>query len=52
MTYVIVKDHQTVVSAPFASFAAALDKANALYGDDIKAWMDLNLRIEENRPAM
>jgi len=52
MTYIIVKDRQTVVGAPFASFTAALQKANALFGDDVNAWMDLNLRVEENRIAM
>ena len=52
MTYIIVKDRQTVVGAPFASFAAALQKANAIFGDDVEAWMDLNLRVEENRSAM
>ena len=52
MSYIIVKDRQTVVGAPHASFAAALEKANSLFGDDVKAWMELNLRVEENRPAM
>jgi len=52
MTYIIVKDRKTVIGAPLASYIAALQKANALFGDDVKAWMDLNLRVEENRPAM
>lgn len=52
MTYIIVKDRKTVIGDPFASYTAALQKANALFGDDVEAWMDLNLRVEENRPAM
>ena len=41
MTYIIVKDRQTVVGAPFASFTAALHKANALFGDDVEAWLGM-----------
>ncbi len=52
MTYIIVKDRKTVIGAPFASYTAALQKANSLFGDDVEAWMDLNLRVEENRPVM
>ena len=50
MTYVIVKDCQTIIGPPHASFAAALDQANEQFGDCAKAWMKLNLRVEENRP--
>jgi len=50
MTYIIVKDRQTVVGAPHTSFTAALQQASDLFGDDMHQWMDLNLRVEENRP--
>ena len=50
MTYVIIKDRQTVIGAPHSSFAAALQQASNLFGDDVQQWMDLNLRVEENRP--
>ena len=49
MTYVIVKNQQTIVGAPFASFGAALQHASAEFGDDVRSWMDLNVRVEENR---
>ena len=51
MTYVIVKDTKTVVGTPFQSFTAALEQASRLFGDDVRQWMDLNLRIEEARSA-
>ena len=50
MTYIIVKDRQTVVGAPHSSFTAALEQATDMFGDDVQHWMDLNLRVEENRP--
>jgi hypothetical protein len=49
MTYVIVTGKRTVVSAPLASFADALDQAFATFGKDVPRWLDLNLRIEECR---
>ncbi len=49
MTYVIIKDRDTVVGSPFGSFAAALQRATDQFGDDVRHWMYLNLRVEENR---
>ena len=49
MTYVIVTGKSTVVSAPLASFADALDQAFTTFAKDVRRWLDLNLRIEENR---
>ena len=51
MTYVIVKDRKTIVGTPFPSFTAALEQASRQFGDDIRQWMKLNLRIEESRSA-
>ena len=50
MTYIIVKDRHTIIGSPFESFAEALEQASTLYGDDVEEWIDLNLRVEENRP--
>lgn len=50
MIYVVVKNRQTIIGSPHATFAAALDQANEQFGDNAKAWMRLNLRVEENRP--
>jgi hypothetical protein len=50
MTYIIVTAKQTVIGQPFASFASAYGEASRLFGDDPAAWMDGNVRIEENRP--
>jgi len=47
MTYVIVKDHKTIVGTPVSSYQAALKEASRLFGDDILDWMKLNLRVEE-----
>lgn len=49
MTYVIVKETQTVIGTPFNSYADALTTATRLFGDDVLEWMQLNLRVEENR---
>jgi hypothetical protein len=49
MTYIIVTRKETVVGNPLASFDAALIQATRLFGDDIEDWLNLNLRIEENR---
>ncbi len=51
MTYVIVKNRKTIIGTPYQSFAAALEQASSLFGDDVRQWMELNLRIEENRSA-
>ncbi len=50
MTYVIVKNQETIIGKPLASYKAALNEACRLYGDDVMDWMKLNLRIEEARP--
>jgi len=49
MTYIIVTRKETVVGKPDVSFDAALIQATRLFGDDMEAWLKLNLRIEENR---
>lgn len=49
MTYVIVTGKNSVSSEPFLSFDEAYYQARKRYGDEIAAWLDLNLRIEENR---
>ena len=49
MTYIIVISKETVVGKPVASFDDALNLATRLYGDDMEDWLNLNLRIEENR---
>ena len=49
MTYVIVKDRQTIIGSPHPTFAA-LNQASERFGDCAKSWMNLNLRVEENRP--
>ncbi len=49
MTYIIVTRNEAVVGKPLASFDDALMQAAHLFGDDVKDWMTLNLRIEENR---
>jgi hypothetical protein len=51
MTYVIVASKQTVVSKPFTCYASAFSEATRLFGDDVAAWMKLNVRVEENRPT-
>ena len=49
MTYIIVTARQTVVGQPFTSFASAYGEATRMFGDDPVAWIDRNVRIEENR---
>jgi hypothetical protein len=49
MTYIIVTAKQTVIGQPFASFSSAYDEASRIFGDDPVAWIDGNVRIEENR---
>jgi len=49
MTYVIVTGKSTVISPPLASFQDAFDRALSTFGADVRRWLDLNLRIEENR---
>ena len=49
MTYIIVTAKQTVIGQPFASFASAYGEASRIYGGDPAAWIDGNVRIEENR---
>ena len=49
MTYIIVKERQTVVGRPFSSYNAAIGEANRLFGDDPVAWISANVRVEENR---
>lgn len=51
MSYIIVTSKATVVSPPFHSYETALTEASRLFGDDVRSWMDLNLRIEETRKA-
>ena len=50
MSYIIVTDQSTVVGAPFNSFPDALEAASQIFGDDTALWLELNIRIEENRP--
>lgn len=49
MRYVIVTDRKTIAGRPFRSFDAALAEAGHIFGEDIKVWMQINLRIEEYR---
>ncbi len=49
MTYVIVTGKRTIVSPPLPSFGDALERARSTFGSDVRRWLDLNLRIEENR---
>lgn len=49
MTYVIVKEKQTVIGTPFRSYLDALTAATRLFGDNALEWMQMNLRVEENR---
>ena len=39
MTYVIVKDRQTIIGSLHATFVMALDQANEQFGDCANAWM-------------
>lgn len=47
MTYVIVTDKSTIVGKPVASYQRALREATRLFGDDVRDWIRLNLRVEE-----
>lgn len=47
MTYVIVKNKRTIVGKPVTSYQRALKEATRLFGDDVRDWMRLNLRVEE-----
>lgn len=49
MTYVIVTQDHTITSQPLPSYDEALAEANREFGDDIEVWLELNIRIEENR---
>jgi len=49
MSYVIVTEKDVIVGQPHASFSAAYDSATELFGDDARDWIELNVRIEENR---
>lgn len=49
MTYIIVKDKATSIGKPFDCYFAAMKEAGRRYGTHPKTWMDLNLRVEENR---
>ncbi len=49
MTYIIVTQKQTIIGRPFASYASAISEASRIFGDNPLAWIDRNVRIEENR---
>lgn len=49
MSYLIVMEKETIAGQPFGSYDEALAQANRLFGDDVKTWLALNLRIEEDR---
>lgn len=49
MTYIIVTGKDTIVGHPFDSYIGALTRAEHLFGKDAVRWMDLNIRVEENR---
>ena len=49
MTYIIVTQKQTIIGQPFLSYATAYGEASRIFGDDPVAWIDSNVRIEENR---
>lgn len=49
MTYIIVTGKDTIVGRPFDSYTGALSQAERLFGTDAVRWMDLNIRVEENR---
>jgi hypothetical protein len=49
MTYVIVTGQRTVIGEPFPSFSAAFETAVGQFGKDVRRWLELNLRVEENR---
>ncbi len=49
MSYIIVTSDHNVTGRPYASYDDALCAATSTYGDDVRVWLALNLRIEENR---
>ncbi len=49
MSYVIVTKEHTITGQPFPSYDEALAEANREFGDEVQVWLELNLRIEENR---
>ena len=49
MTYIIVTRRKTVIGQLFTSFASAYGEASRIFGDDPVAWINGNVRIEENR---
>lgn len=49
MNYVIVTGANTITGKPARSYDAAFAQAIKAFGDDVSAWLKLNLRIEENR---
>lgn len=49
MRYIIVTRDHTVTGQPFASYDEAIAAAASTFGEDIHTWLDLNLRIEEQR---
>lgn len=51
MTYIIVTGQNMIVGHPFATFDLAYAEARRRFGDTVGHWLDLNLRIEERRPA-
>jgi len=51
MVYVVVTARQTVVSKPFTCYASAFSEATRLFGDDVAAWMKLNVRVEVDPPT-
>ncbi len=52
MKYVVVTKKDTIVSRPFASFAAAFAEAERLFGDDALRWLDLNVRVEQPEQSL
>ena len=49
MTYIIVTGKDIIVGKPYDSYLGALTQAERLFGTDAVRWMDLNIRVEENR---
>ena len=49
MTYIIVTGKDTIVGHRYQSYTGALTQAERLFGTDAVRWMDLNIRVEENR---
>lgn len=51
MTYVIVKNRSTIVGKPKTSYQDALKEASRMFGDDVRDWLALNLRVEVAQSA-